>query len=300
MVFDIQRYSLHDGPGIRTIVFLKGCPLRCLWCSNPESQCRQSQVEFFHPRCQHCGRCLAACPRGAINADLEDQRRILQARCDGCDLCVQACPNEALRMVGREMRLEEVLVEVERDREYYRRSGGGITLSGGEPLAQPGFARALLQACYDRNIHTALETSGYASWKHWAALLEYLDLVLYDLKHMDSQIHRRLTGVPNEPILENARRLAALGQAMVVRLPLIPACNTDPVNVHTTARFVASLGLEEVHLMPFHQLGQDKYHRLGRDYAMAQTADLRHDGQEYLEQAIGILSTYGLQVQVGG
>ncbi|MCL4535907.1 MAG: glycyl-radical enzyme activating protein, partial [Bacteroidetes bacterium] len=249
IVFNVQRYSVHDGPGIRTLVFLKGCPLRCLWCCNPESQRARPEVEFFAAKCQRCGRCLEVCPQRAINPDLEAAARVDRSVCDDCGVCADACPSQALRMVGREMTLHEVLAEVRKDASYYRRSGGGLTLSGGEPLMQAEFSAALLRVAYDANLDTALETSGYGRWEDLEALLPWTQLVLLDLKHADSAVHRRLTGVPNEPILANARRLAKAGHPVVLRVPLIPGQNMDEDNLRATAALAAELGPQEVHLM---------------------------------------------------
>ncbi len=300
IVFNLQRYSLHDGPGIRTLVFLKGCPLRCLWCCNPESQRPAPEVEFFSAKCQRCGRCLEACPQHAINPDLEAEPRIDRSRCDDCGACAAVCPPGALGMVGRQMSAAQVLEQARRDAAYYRRSGGGLTLSGGEPLSQAEFAAALLRAAYDANLHTALETSGYGRWEDLEALLPWTELVLFDLKHADSPAHQRLTGVPNEPIIDNLRRLAASRQAVVLRVPLVPGCNLDDANLAATAALAAQLGIEEVHLMPFHQLGKDKYRRLGRNYGLGELSDLRLNGREALERAERAFAAQGIRVQIGG
>lgn len=302
-VFDIQRYSIHDGPGIRTVVFLKGCPLRCLWCCNPESQAPQPELEFRESLCRGSAACLAACPTpGAIRLDAPGPGRIDRSLCTACGVCVAACPQGALRLVGQERSVADVMAEILKDAAYYRRSGGGLTLSGGEPLAQPAFARTLLAACHERNIHTALETTGCVSWPILEAVLSVTDLFLFDLKHMSSAEHRRLTGAPNERILDNARRLAATGAPMIVRVPLVPGLNTDVANLYATATFAAALRPQEVHVMPFHQFGRDKYARLGRRYGLEGLAGLRDtaQGQALIAQAQGIFERAGLRVFVGG
>lgn len=302
LVFDLQRYSLHDGPGIRTIVFLKGCPLRCLWCCNPESQRMSPEVEFRDHLCRRCGRCRQACPLGAVNPDLHcpPADKLDRARCTACGECARACPAGALRVVGEWMTVEAVLSVVRRDAAYYRRSGGGVTLSGGEPLAQPAFALALSRACHDANIHTAVETSGCAAWEHYQALLPYVGVFLYDFKHMRPADHKRQTGVDNELILANARRLAAAGASIVARIPLIPGHNLDDANLDATAAFVAGLGASEVHLMPFHQLGKGKYRRFGRAYALDTLAGLYEVAPEAIQRARAHFQAHGLAVQVGG
>jgi len=300
VVFNLQRYSLHDGPGIRTLVFLKGCSLRCLWCCNPESHRLHPEVEFFAEKCQRCGRCVEVCPRLAVNADLEAAVRIDRARCDDCGLCAEACPTQALRIIGQMMSVEDVMVQVRKDASYYRRSGGGLTLSGGEPLAQPEFAASLLKAAYDANLDTALETSGYGRWEDLESMLPWTGLVLFDLKHADSETHRRMTGQPNEPVLANARRLAERRHPMVLRVPLVPRHNMDEANLFAMARLARELRVHEVHLMPFHQLGKDKYRRLGMEYTLADLPDLRLDGEEALTGARRAFEAEGLRVQVGG
>jgi pyruvate formate lyase activating enzyme len=304
VVFDIQRYSIHDGPGIRTVVFLKGCPLRCLWCCNPESQQAYPEVEFRERLCQHCGTCLSACPLGAINPDLwlTTGPKINLALCDNCGMCVERCPNGALRMVGQRRSVDEVLREVLRDAAYYRRSGGGVTLSGGEPMALPAFVTELLEACYQRNVHTAIETTGCVSWSLYEQVLPFTDLFLYDLKHVDCEAHRQLTGVPNTTILENARRLARAGASIILRVPLIPGCNLDDAHLSALADFAASLNVLEVHLMPFHQLGKDKYRRLSRSYRLGALRGLleARDGPEKIRWAREIMARRGLEVFIGG
>ncbi len=304
LIFDIQRYSIHDGPGIRTLVFLKGCPLRCQWCCNPESQRFAPEVEFRSSLCQQCGRCLTVCPRDAINRDLAvvNGAKIDKSLCDVCGLCAESCPTGTLRVVGRWRTVEEVLAEVLRDAAFYRRSGGGVTLSGGEPLAQAAFAGELLKACYLQNVGTAVETSGLVGWPVFERILPHTELFLYDLKHLDPDEHERLTGVSNRLILENAQRLVAAGARLVPRVPLIPPLNTSPENLAATADFVASLGLKEVHLMPFHQLGKDKYRRLGRDYQLGEARGLRDtpEGGALLRLARTAFARRGLEVHIGG
>ncbi|NMC79127.1 MAG: glycyl-radical enzyme activating protein [Chloroflexi bacterium] len=304
LIFNIQRYSIHDGPGIRTVVFLKGCPLSCLWCCNPESQSFAPELEFRASLCQHSGRCIAACPEDAIHPDpwVAAAEKIDRQRCTDCGACVEVCPSQALHLVGEWMAVEEALAEVLRDASYYRRSGGGVTLSGGEPLAQPDFSLAFLKACYEHNIHTAMETTGAVAWELYEKVLPFVDVFLYDIKHMDSEAHRRLTGVPNERILENARRLSRSRAQIILRLPLIPGLNTGTENLEATARLAAQLQVMEVHLMPFHQLGKDKYRHLGRTYTLEGLTDLRKndDGRAQIQQAVEIMAAYGLETFVGG
>lgn len=303
-VFNLQRYSLHDGPGIRTVVFLKGCPLRCPWCCNPESQSFLPEVEFRETLCHCCSLCIAVCPLGAINPDQGPSAafKIDRLLCDHCGRCAEACPHGALRLVGEERSVEEVLLEVLKDAVYYRRSGGGVTLSGGEPMAQPDFSRELLRAFYDRNLHTALETTGCASWSRYEEVLPYTDLFLFDLKHLDPGTHLRLTGVSNETILENARRLAREGASITLRVPLLPDVNLEEGHLQAIAEFAVSIAVAEVHLMSFHQLGKDKYRRLDKSYSLKRLPGLREspEGPQMIARALEIMSRHGLSAHEGG
>ena len=294
-LFDVRRYSIHDGPGIRTTAFLKGCPLRCDWCQNPESQSPDREAFVFPARCIGCGTCVPACPRGAISPET---RRQDPERCDCCGTCVEACPSGARQILGRDWSVEELLAELERDRVFYEESGGGITFSGGEPLAQPAFLRAALDACRERGLHTALDTCGYAPREQVEDLARRADLFLYDLKSMDSGRHREATGVPNDLILENLKRICGLGAAVWVRLPLIPGFNDGEDNLGATAAFVRSLpGRPPLSLLPYHAAAAAKYRRLGRRSPMEGRPALP-PGEA--ERAAGRLKSLGLEVTVEG
>ena len=297
-VFDIQRCSLHDGPGIRTTVFLKGCPLRCLWCHNPESMDSRPQLAFTASRCIGCRECLRACPNG-VHAIVEGKRVINRGLCQRCGRCVEVCHSEALELMGREMALEEVLAEVARDQAFYASSGGGVTLSGGEPLLQPEFATAFLQACRRQGLHTVLDTSGYAPWESLLAVAREADLVLFDLKHTDDARHRELTSVSNRVILDNLARLASEQIDLRVRAPVIPGCNDEEDNYRTMAAYLGRLDVRtlRVDLLPYHQLGSVKHSRLGTEYGLH---NVKPPTSERLESLASILRTGGFQVQVGG
>lgn len=301
LVFDIQRYSIHDGPGIRTTVFLKGCPLACPWCHNPESQTAGPELMLWPDRCILCESCLATCPQGAISSSGgEPERRVrtdLQ-RCRLCGECVEACVAGAREIVGRLMTVEEVLSRVERDLPFYDQSGGGVTFSGGEPLAQPEFLSALLQACRALEIHTTVDTCGYAPWHVVDHLRSCVDLFLYDLKLMDEARHYKITGVSNEPILENLRALAAAGQRLRVRVPVIPGVNDDRANVHALGAFVAALpGQIGIDLLPYHATARDKYRRLGRTYPLL---DLQPATESHMTAVAARLRALGNDVRIGG
>lgn len=274
-VFNIQRYSIHDGPGIRTTVFLKGCPLECFWCQNPESQTKHAVVFLDKTKCTLCGRCVASCPTGASSL-AEHSSRIDRSICIGSGECVKVCPNEARRLVGKYLSVAEVLHEVVKDRRFYENSGGGVTLSGGEPTAQPRFCYALLKKGKELGLHTALDTCGYVRWPTLERILKYTDLVLYDIKHIDAKKHRQAAGKSNEIILENARRIARQ-KAMRVRVPLIPGFNDSLDDIAAIARFVRSeLGSVEIDLLPYNKMGEVKFERLDRPYLPSQTQDQHH------------------------
>lgn len=270
LVFNIQKYSVHDGPGIRTIVFLKGCPLSCNWCSNPESQRREPELAFNPGRCltfSKCTRCLQACLRGAIIREADDSLRIDRALCDGCPKnCAQACPSQGLIVYGEERSVDDVLRVVEQDAAFYTRSSGGMTLSGGEPLLQADYALALLREARRRRIKTAVETCGMVPWKTLEAAAQYLNYVLYDIKHIDGAVHEAHTGRSNEVILENFRRLAELhpDKPILVRTPVIPGFNDSEDAVAAIAEFIRPYPNVRYEMLPYHRLGTQKYHFLDR------------------------------------
>jgi pyruvate formate lyase activating enzyme len=296
-VFNVQRFSVHDGPGIRTTIFIKGCPLRCLWCDNPESQRIEPQIVFWRERCIRCNACLAVCTRSAVVMDETEHKQVLADRCDWCGCCLQECYAGALEQIGRAMKVEQVVALVEEDRLFYEQSGGGVTLSGGEPTSQPTFTHQVLQSCQERGIHTAIETCGYAPWQVWQALVPHLDLILYDLKEVDPARHKRCTGVSNELILDNLRQLARTDKTIILRRPVIPGYNDDSESIHALARLAQELAVQEINLLPYHRFGQGKYERLGQEYPMGNLPSLKEDQVAGLRD---ILISYGLQVKIGG
>ncbi len=295
-VFNIQPFCLHDGPGIRTVVFLKGCPLRCLWCANPESHDAGPQLLFYKEKCTGCGACAGACPRGAITPGprLETDRR----RCTGCGACAKVCPAGARELCGRRMTVAEVLEEALGDRLFFEESGGGVTLSGGEPLAHPAFSAALLAGAQAAGVHTAVESCSYAAREAVDLVYAHADLALLDVKHMDSGTHRRLTGVPNEGILENIRHIRRdLGVPTAIRMPVIPGCNDSEENLRATARFAASLGPDTaLHLLPCHRLGAGKAERLG----LPPAPEYSVPGAGRMEELRALAEACGVPAQVGG
>jgi pyruvate formate lyase activating enzyme len=282
IVTHIQRYSIHDGPGIRTVVFFKGCPLSCLWCCNPETQSFKPELEFIKNLCQQCGQCVKICPEKAVNSELfcPEQAKIDHQKCTVCGKCALVCPSGALKIIGEEMEAEAILTLIKKDGAFYRRSGGGVTLSGGEPLFQPDFAIQLLRACHNLNINSAIETCGLAAQNIFEQTLPFTDLFLYDIKNLEPLKHQRLTGASNKLILSNLRWLRKKTAHVILRLPLIPGFNMDKENLQSVSRLVNDLGIEEVNLMPFHQMGKDKYSHLGRDYQLAEQIELRLDEKQ--------------------
>lgn len=264
IITNIQGYSIHDGPGIRTVVFLKGCPLRCRWCANPESLSPDVQVGFIENLCTACGKCFSVCPENALRND-SAMHRIDYDRCTSCGKCVDACSYQALVRYGTDMSVDEVFDAVYRDKMFYDTSGGGVTVSGGEPLLNAPFVKALFEMCKDSSISTCVETSGFVPVQSLLEVLPVTDYLLFDLKHMDSEIHSRYTGQPNGLILQNAALAASQGSNITFRIPLIPGVNDNDRNIDATAAFVLSLpGQHEIQLMPYHRLGESKYKALGK------------------------------------
>jgi pyruvate formate lyase activating enzyme len=243
---------------------MKGCPLKCLWCANPESQNPHRELLYIEQNCIKCGRCLAACPIGAISPDFHIDRRI----CNLCGRCAEVCPSNAKKLSGREVTVSEVLEEIEKDRLFYRRSNGGVTIGGGEPTMQAEFVASVLRECHRLNLHTAIETSGFAKWDSLKRVLEHTDLVYFDIKHMNLNEHIKLTGASNEIILQNARRVADSKTPMIIRVPIIPGYNDSKDNMQSTARFIVDLGVKRVELLAYHRLGEHKYEWTGKEYQL--------------------------------
>ena len=283
IIFDIKRYAIHDGPGIRTTVFLKGCPLNCLWCQNPEGIRQERELMWRQERCTGCGECRKECPADAISF--------------GCGLCVENCLTRALLIVGEEMPVEEVIKEIERDCVFYDESGGGVTLSGGEPLMQPAFSRAFLKACKILRIHTTIDTCGYASYDMLSNMGGEVDLILYDLKMIDEEKHIRYTGVSNQRILDNLKQLSRNGSNLMVRCPLIPGVNDDEQDIEELGVFVSSLQkVPEISILPYHSAGAEKTKRLTY---IRETFHVSHPSSLTMDEIEKRLKSFGLNIQAG-
>jgi pyruvate formate lyase activating enzyme len=296
-VFEIERYATEDGPGIRTVVFFKGCNLHCRWCQNPESHCPQPQLMYYRNRCTACRRCVEVCPVGAVR-EVPPFGFITNHRsCRLCGACVDRCLSDARKIVGQSMSLDTIMDEIRKDRAFYVESGGGVTFSGGEPLLQADAVRELARRCREEGIHTAVETAGHVSWANIEGLLSWLDLLYFDLKHIDSEQHRRFTGVPLDLILSNLSRVSECFENLVVRIPVVPGVNAAEQTMSRMFSFLLeNTKARRVELLPFHRLGLAKYEGLGMSYAMAEVDNMsKEDCFPFAE----IGRELGLAVRVG-
>jgi pyruvate formate lyase activating enzyme len=297
-IFDIKRYAIHDGPGIRTTIFLKGCSLRCQWCQNPEGQEVNPEIILRSSRCaKECNECVSVCPLDAVSKD-GNSIQIDKAKCDLCAKCEDVCVYEALEVVGREMTAQEVMDEIEKDRVFFDESGGGITFSGGEPLLQLDFLERLIREIKKKKIHVALDTSGYMSFEELDRISDKVDLFLYDLKIMDEEKHEKYTGVSNKLILENLKKLAEQGKSVAVRIPLISGINDDDQSIHKLVEYLQSLkNIKQINLLSYHKGGSEKHKRLRRERSQK---TFQTPSDERIEEIKKILSDAGFFVEEGG
>ena len=296
-VFNIMKYAVHDGPGIRNTVFLKGCPLNCWWCHNPESQELKPQLTFFPNRCIGCMDCIAACKENAIKA--VDGKVVTDLdKCKNNGDCTLVCFAEAREMAGQSMSVDQVVKELLKDKIFYDESGGGVTFSGGEPLVQKTYLLELLKEMKKLGIHTTIDTCGYASSETIKEVAGLTDLFLFDLKHMNSEKHEKYTGVPNDLILENLNILHSMGKEIIIRIPIIPGFNDSDEELNELRNYIATLkNVKEVNLLPYHNIGQEKYNRIGKLYKMK---DVKEPSQEDMEYALKQMDGCGVKVKIGG
>jgi pyruvate formate lyase activating enzyme len=296
MIFDIKRFAVHDGPGIRTTIFLKGCPLKCWWCHNPEGISLSNEIFFHDYKCMGCKNCVQVCPQGAM-ITTKNGVLISRERCIPCVKCVDVCPTGALQIAGYEISVEEVLNNIKKDAHYYSASAGGVTFSGGEPLTQPMFLKAVLKRCGEKGIHTTLDTSGYASLKVFKSIVDDVDLLLYDLKLLNDKQHQKYTGVSNKLIKNNLETASKRGKDIILRFSVIPKITDTKENIDELVSFLSSLdGMHEIDLLPFHNVNE-KYKRLGKEYKME---DVISPSDGNMKSIKGTLEKMGFYVKIGG
>jgi pyruvate formate lyase activating enzyme len=299
LISAVQKYSTKDGPGIRSTVFFKGCPLGCLWCSNPELIRPQPDLLYSREKCARCGTCIQVCPQGALSFGEDGYILIDRVKCDGCGDCVEECPESALELAGRFINVDEVVDDLLKDRVFYETSGGGVTFSGGEPLWQSGFVAQVAKRLKAEGIHTALDTAGDVGWCRFEEVLPYIDLMLYDIKLIDNDQHRRFTGRDNDLILTNAQLLARQGVPMHIRLVMVPGINDSPEEIRARMDFVKELGdsVKQVDILPYHRYGAGKYSRLGLDYPLM---DLPEHTDTQVDEISALVENFGLKTTIGG
>ncbi|MEA1994369.1 MAG: glycyl-radical enzyme activating protein [Euryarchaeota archaeon] len=295
MIFDIKKFAVHDGPGIRTTVFFKGCPLSCWWCHNPEGISSSNEIFYHGIKCINCGKCIQICPEEAVIEE-NDGISILRKKCTSCGLCGEVCPSGALQVVGRKVTVEEIMKEIRGSVIYYDSSNGGVTFSGGEPLMQPTFLKTLLKRCKEEEIHTTLDTAGYASPEAFNSITDDVDLFLYDLKLLNSEQHLKYTGVSNKPIIKNLKRLIEKNSDLIIRFPVIPTITDTEKNIEQLVELVSSLRIHRIDLLPFHDI-REKYERLGKEYRMEST---QSPSNETLKKIREKLESNGIKVKIGG
>jgi pyruvate formate lyase activating enzyme len=298
-MFDIQRFSIHDGPGIRTILFMKGCSLNCPWCCNPESINNKEEIGFSIDKCIGCGRCMRACPYEAIWDD-EAGKHFKRERCDLCEekFCAQECPAKAIELFGREISVHDAIAEVQKDVIFFRNSHGGVTFSGGECLLQAEFVKDVLKKCKEIGVNTAIETSSCCQWSDYEKVIPYTDLFLCDVKHVNKKTFEKTIGLGYDLIMENLKKLSKMQKNIIIRTPVIPGFNDDEESIRAISQFVKELGVCEFHLLPYHRLGKTKYEKLGGEMRM--DGEVKAPTNDHMETLCDIARSYGMTVQNGG
>lgn len=295
-VINIQKYSVHDGPGIRTTVFFKGCPLNCWWCHNPESQRKEHEIMFFKEKCTGCGVCVKRCPQNAI--EIKDNYPVVNKdKCNLCGKCTDFCPNNARQYVGKDMTENEIFKELMKDEIFYEESGGGVTFSGGEPMLHADLINEVLNQCRIKGVHTAIDTSGYVSWDKFDKIRDKVDLFLYDLKLMDNERHKKYIGVDNKIILENLKKLSDNGHNIYIRMPIIVGVNDDDENIDKAIKFISELNIIQVNLLPYHKMGMDKYKRINMKYKLSGD---EKPSDEKMNEIANKFKKAAIKVKIGG
>ena len=294
----MQRFAIHDGPGIRTLIYMKGCPLKCLWCSSPQTQKPSTEIFHIELNCKKCGRCIEICSNNAITLSNNEVIKIDRKLCTSCGDCAENCLNQALKLAGKDITVEELFQEVNKDSPFYRRSNGGVTVGGGEPTMQHEFVTAFLKRCKQIYIHTAMESCGYVKWEYLEKMLEHLDLAYFDIKHLDPLVHKELTGVSNELILENIKKASTLCP-VIIRIPIAPGLNDSDENILATAKFAADLGknLQRIEILPYHKFGTHLYDQLDMEYKLK---DVEPPSDEHMERLKKLIESCGVKAQIGG
>lgn len=293
---NIQKYSIHDGPGIRTTVFLKGCPLNCWWCHNPESQKVSPEIMFFKERCTLCGSCIKRCTQKAIEF-VDGYPTVDESKCTLCGKCCDFCPNNARELVGSNLTVKELMKEIIKDEAFYDESNGGVTFSGGEPLMHADYLNNVLKVCKTKGIHTTIDTSGYAAWEQFEKIVDNVDLFLFDIKHMDNEKHLKYTGVGNVLIFENLMKLSQRGNNIYIRMPIIAGINDDDENIELSVKFLSKLNIIHVNLLPYHKMGMDKYRRINREYKLS---GLETPSDEVISKIADKFKKAGIKIKIGG
>lgn len=296
LVFSIQKFCVHDGPGIRTTVFFKGCPLACPWCHNPESQCYEKEILVNPDLCTLCGRCQAVCPSGAIEI-IKGNLTYNQEKCNGCGSCEEHCLRSARQVTGKEYTLESLMQEIEKDRPFYEQSGGGVTFSGGEVMMQIDFVEKLAQRCRDRGISVVIDTCGYVPQKYFERILNYVDLFLYDIKLMNDELHQQFMGKGNKLILDNLKFLSEEGAKINLRIPLIGGVNTDDGHIRGILEMIKDVSIQSINLLPYHDVAKDKYRKLNKGY---DEKKFYIPSDERLTEIKDVFQKLNYKVQIGG
>lgn len=295
-VINIQKYSIHDGPGIRTTVFFKGCPLSCWWCHNPESHKKEHELMFYEDKCKGCGKCSKRCPQGAITLEHGLAKRDASL-CSLCGRCAEFCVQQAFELVGQDLDVNELMKEILKDKAFYENSNGGVSFSGGEPMLYADYLKEVLTKCKMHGIHVAMETSGCVAWSEYEKVVDGVDLFLYDIKHIDDELHKKYMGASNQTILANLQKLSDLGKEIIIRMPIIAGVNDDLETIDKIIAYLKTIRFKQVDLLPYHKLGMNKYHNLARVYLLT---GMEKPSDEVMQEIKKRFESAGMLSKIGG